>query len=352
MRSAGGYSGEINTIRTAEAVRAGGCRQQAALPTTVPQTRRNLRGEDPQRGRIALAVVTRDRPDAFARFALAGLREAAAAGHEVVVVDQSAGAETERLVRKVSGARHVRSGPGLARGRNVAVRETTAPIVAFTDDDVAVDPEWLEQIARAFDKADRVGAVCGRAVTPDGALLPGSKSGVYEWPASPFELGSGFNFAFRREALADAGLFDEELGAGARFEAGEDTDMLYRVLRARWRVVCSDEITVVHHDLRPRDELLRLHYGYGLGAGAQTGKHLAGGDRTALAIAGRHAGRHVLTLARAAATLRPRLAGLQVAYLSGMAAGLVRASGRGRGKPPGSLPEGPDATARGRAPRA
>jgi hypothetical protein len=35
-----------------------------------------------------------------------------------------------------------------------------------------------------------------------------------------------------------------------------------------------------------------------------------------------------------------------------MAAGLVRASGRGRGKPPGSLPEGPDATARGRAPRA
>jgi len=317
----------------------------------VPQTRRNLRGEDPQGGRIALAVVTRDRPESFARFALPGLREAAAAGHEVVVVDQSTGRETEAFVQQLPGARLVRSGPGLARGRNVAVRETAAPMIAFTDDDVALGSEWLDGIARAFAEADRVGAVCGRAVTPDGALLPGSKSGVYEWPTSPFELGSGFNFAFRREALDDVGPFDEELGAGARFAAGEDTDMLYRVLRAGWRVVCSDEITVVHHDLRPRREAVRLHYGYGLGAGAQTAKHLAHGDRAAVGIAGRHAGRHLLTLARAAVTLRPRLAGLQAAYLAGMAAGLIRASGRGRGMPPGSPPEASDATARGRAPR-
>jgi hypothetical protein len=318
----------------------------------VPQTRRNLRADDREGGRIALAVVTRDRPKSFARFALPGLREAAAAGHEAVVVDQSADAETEKLVRQVAKAVYVRSGPGLAHGRNVAVAETSAPIVAFTDDDVAVGPDWLELISTAFEEADRVGAVCGRAVTPDGALLPGSRSGVYEWPVSPFELGSGFNFAFRRKALEEVGPFDEELGAGAPYEAGEDTDMLYRILRAGWRVLCSDEITVVHHDLRPRRDLLRLHYGYGLGAGAQTAKHLAGGDRAALGVAGRHAGRHVLTFARAAVTLRPRLAGLQVAYLSGMAAGLVRASRRGPGKRPGSPSEESDARARGQEPRA
>lgn len=275
-----------------------------------------------------MVLVTRDRAGPFEHFALPGLREAAAAGHDVLVVDQSSDSKTERLVGAVAGVRYVRSGPGLAHGRNVAVGETDAPIVAFTDDDVALGPDWLGRIARAFAESPRAGAVCGRARTPAGALLPGSKSGIYEWPASPFELGSGFNFAFRREALEQAGPFDEELGAGGRFESAEDTDMLYRVLRAGWVVVCSDEITVVHHDLRPRGDLLRLHYGYGLGAGAQTAKHLAGGDRTALSVATRHAGRHVVTFLKAAATLRPRLAGLQVAYLAGMAAGLVRGRGR------------------------
>jgi hypothetical protein len=296
----------------------------------VAETPRNLKDEDAKGGRIALVVVTRDRAEPFARFALPGLREAAATENEVLVVDQSEDAKTELLVSEIAGARYVRSAPGLARGRNVAVSETVAPIIAFTDDDVALGPDWLKRIARTFAETPRAGAVCGRAVAPDGALLPGSKSGVYEWPTSPFELGSGFNFAFRRGAIEEAGMFDEELGAGARFEAAEDTDMLYRVLRAGWRVVCSDEITVVHHDLRPRRDVLRLHYGYGLGAGAQTAKHLAEGDRTALSVAARHAGRHLVTFARAAATLRPRLAGLQAAYLSGMAAGLVRARGRGR----------------------
>lgn len=290
----------------------------------------SARESRPEERRIALAVVTRDRPESLARFALPGLKEAAAAGHEVLVVDQSSDRQTERLVGEVADARYLRSAPGLAHGRNVAVLESAAAILAFTDDDVVLSSGWLETIAHVFESTARAGAVCGRAITPDGVLLPGSKNGVYEWPTSPFELGSGFNFAFRREALVDAGPFDEELGAGARFKAAEDTDMLYRVLRARWRVVCSDDITVVHHDLRPRGEILRLHYGYGLGAGAQTAKHLAGGDRTALGVAAGHARRHLFFLAYHAATLRPRVAGRQVAYLAGMAAGLVQARRRGR----------------------
>lgn len=90
----------------------------------MPQTRRNLRGEDPPGDTIALVVVTRDRPESLAQFALPGLQTAAAAGFEVVVVDQSRGAQTEQLVRQIPGARYVRSGPGLAHGRNVADRKS------------------------------------------------------------------------------------------------------------------------------------------------------------------------------------------------------------------------------------
>lgn len=266
-------------------------------------------------------MSTRDRPEILARCLLPGLGELAAAGVAVVVVDQSSGPETAGLVEGLSGVRYVRSGPGLSRGRNVAVAETFTELIAFTDDDVTLGSGWLEAIVSAFDRFDDAGAVCGRGVTPTGVLLPGSSDGVYRWPTNPFGLGSGFNIAFRRDALDAVGPFDEELGAGARYEAGEDTDMLYRMLRAGWSVVCSDEITVVHHDWRSRADEVRLHRGYGLGAGAQTAKHVAAGDRVAGRIALRHAGRHLVTLARSTATLRLHVARLQVAYLAGLAAG-------------------------------
>jgi GT2 family glycosyltransferase len=278
-------------------------------------------GAERNRDRIALAVSTRDRPEILARCLLPGLFDLAAAGVAVVLVDQSSGPETAGLVEGFPGIRYVRSGPGLSRGRNVAIAETSTQLIAFTDDDVTIGPGWLEAIVGAYDRVDDAGAVCGRGVTPTGVLLPGSKDGVYRWPANPFGLGSGFNIAFRREALDAVGPFDEELGAGARFEAGEDTDMLYRIMRAGWSVVCSDEITVVHHDWRSRADEIRLHRGYGLGAGAQTAKHVAAGDRVAGRIALRHAGRHLVTLARSVATLRVHVARLQVAYLAGLAAG-------------------------------
>ena len=290
----------------------------------MPQTRRNLRGKVEEGGSITLAVVTRDRPVALAQFLLPGLMEAAAAGFPVVVVDQSIGSKTAALVEQIPGARCLRSAPGLARGRNVAVRGIATPLLAFTDDDVELPAGWLERIVDVFERAPDAGAVCGRALTPAGVLLPGSADGTYRWPVRPFGLGSGFNVAFRRDALTLVGLFDEELGAGARFRAAEDTDMLYRLLRAGFSVVCSEEITVVHHDLRRGRKEVRLHYGYGLGAGAQTAKHLAAGDRAALRLLAGHAGRHLATLGRAAATLRPNLAGLQVAYLAGVVAGLAR----------------------------
>lgn len=258
---------------------------------------------------------------------LPGLERTAAAGFEVVVVDQSAGRETAELVEGISGLRYLRSGPGLSHGRNVAIAATTAPLLAFTDDDVTLPEGWLETIAGLFESHADAGVVCGRALTPQGALLPGAHAGVYRWPLNPFGLASGFNMALRREALDAAGAFDDELGAGARYVSAEDSDMLYRVARAGWSVVCSDAITVVHDDWRSRRDDVRLQYGYGYGAGAQTAKHVVAGDRGAGRIALREAGRHVATLARAALTFRLHLARLQAAFLAGLAQGFARRRG-------------------------
>lgn len=283
---------------------------------------------------IALAVATRDRSPLLERCLLPALREAAAAGHDVVVVDQSVGTETRDLVAGLPGVRYLFSEPGLSRARNAAIAATTSELIAFTDDDVELPAGWLDALARAFEEAPGAGAVCGRAVTSAGDLQPGAPAGVYRWPAHPFRLGSGFNLAVRRRALDEAGGFDEDLGAGAPFTSAEDTDLLYRILRAGWEVVCRDDITVVHHEWRSRAAEVRLHYGYGVGAGAQTAKHLAAGDRYALRLAVREAGHHAFMVGREAARLRPGSALLQLPFLAGLLTGYVR---RRRARQPSTI---------------
>lgn len=273
--------------------------------------------------RITLAVVTRDRAHLLARFLLPALEGLVASGADVLLVDQSAGDETKQLVEGIAGIRYVRSPPGLSRGRNIAARAVDAPLVAFTDDDVTIPPGWLEAVADIFDREPEAGAVCGRAFNSRGELLPGTPPDTYRWPTNPFGLGNGFNFAFRREALEAAGPFDERLGPGAQFRNCEDTDMLYRVLRAGWTVVCSDDITVVHQDWRTRRETLRLLYSYGFGIGAQTAKHAGEGDRFALRFAVEQARRNAAAFVRWTLTLHPVAAISQLAALLGLARGFA-----------------------------
>jgi Glycosyl transferase family 2 len=295
-------------------------RKQSERPEPAVIIRRRVMAET----EITLAVVTRDRTDQLARYLLPSLGPTIAAGHAVFVIDQSSDDSTERLVRDVAGIHYLRSEPGISRARNAAIRSTESPLLAFTDDDVTLFDGWLDTIARLLEAKPEAGAVCGRGVRADGSLLPGVHAGTYRWPKNPFGLGHGFNMAFRRAVFDDVGLFDEELGGGAPYASGEDTDMLYRAMRAGWAVVCSDEITVVHHEWRSSSDERRLHVGYGLGAGAQVARHVAAGDRVMLRLALLEVGRHLLTAARAVVTLQPHLLRLQVAFLGGLARGFVR----------------------------
>jgi GT2 family glycosyltransferase len=273
--------------------------------------------------RITVCVATRDRPEHVERHLLPSVRRLPG-DVRTVVVDQSAARRTSELVRNLEGVAYVHSDEaGLSRARNLAVRLTSAPVLAFTDDDVTFEPSWPLRLASLLEETPEAGAVCGLGITPAGRQLPGAPAGTYRAPRSPFGLGSGFNLAFRREALEAAGPFDEELGAGARFRSAEDTDMLYRVMRAGWSVVCSDEVTVTHDDWRRGRAELRLHYGYGLGAGAQTAKHVAAGDPAAARIALRETRLHLATLARSLLLGRLRAAMVQPPYLVGMAVGYL-----------------------------
>lgn len=222
---------------------------------------------------VSVIVCTRDRPEALAA-CLRALQTLAPRPQEILVVDNAPRTEaTRELVAQMPSVRYLREPrPGLSAARNAGIRHTTAPLVAFTDDDVIVHPRWVGRLAEALAEPG-VMAATGlvlpaelateaqvrfqhghsgfgwgyRALTFDAAYF----ARMERWAVPVWHVGAGANMAFRREVFDEVGGFDERLGAGAS-GCSEDSEMWYRVLAAGH--ACRYEPAAVVHHVHRSDE--------------------------------------------------------------------------------------------------
>jgi cellulose synthase/poly-beta-1,6-N-acetylglucosamine synthase-like glycosyltransferase len=167
---------------------------------------------------------------------------------EVIVVDNgSRDATASRLARYDGRVRVVderRRGAGAARNAGVARAE--GDVVAFTDADCVVDPEWLAHLVRPL--ADpRVGIAGGTIL----ATLPANRVERFgeeihdhrralEGQRPPYAI--TMSWASRREVLRDLGGFDE------RFLRCQDIDLSYRAVRAGYELAYVAEAVVRHRN--------------------------------------------------------------------------------------------------------
>ena len=87
-------------------------------------------------------------------------------------------------------------------------------------------------------------------------------------PLFPFtigDLGSGENFAFRRQLLVELGGFDPALGTATATLGGEDVEAMFRVLLADRQVVYEPRAIVRHSHQREFEQFERRVWGYGVG---------------------------------------------------------------------------------------
>jgi GT2 family glycosyltransferase len=233
---------------------------------------------------IAVVIPTRNRGSAPAEAAHAVLRDGS--DFELVVVDQSDdGRSTEPLSALLHDRRFrfVSSGlRGISNARNTGVALTTAPIIAFTDDDCRPEPNWVSSLARVFREDPEAKMVFGRVRLPEGShdagyaaqFVPTERVLEGGVPLPNANFGVGANFAIRRDLLDRLGGFDPLLGTGAPFfKAGEETDVLVRALHAGCRIVNADECDVLHLGVRTGADIRKLAVGYQISTGAAFGKH-------------------------------------------------------------------------------
>ena len=194
---------------------------------------------------------------------------------EIVVVDNNSADHTRDVVEEA-----MRHGPwpmryvfeprqGISHARNRGIREAHGDIVAFTDDDVVADADWVQALYNAMTvhEADCVGgkivplwmqappkwleeAITHRRFLAVYSLLDlGPELIVAAHPEQGVAYGA--NIAFRKAIFSEMGVFSSDLGLrGMLHLVGEDTEMIERVVRAGKRVVYTPH-AVVHHKIGP-----------------------------------------------------------------------------------------------------
>jgi GT2 family glycosyltransferase len=207
------------------------------------------------------------------------------------VADALQAAFDDHRVRYVAEARR-----GLSNARNRGLHDATGEIVAFTDDDVRIDPHWVGAFVAAFAADPAVACVTGcilpseleteaqvlieeyggysKGFTPHTFDLAEHRVDDPLYPYAAGTFGSGASSAFRRNALVALGGFDPDLGAGVPSRGGEDLDIQLRVVLAGHRLRYEPCAIVWHAHHRSIDALRRQMSGYGIGLTAYIAKHL------------------------------------------------------------------------------
>jgi glycosyltransferase involved in cell wall biosynthesis len=267
----------------------------SAGPTELPHCVRE-RLELAARAPFASVVVgTRERPESLAA-TLDDLLVLEYPRFEIIVVDNASttGRTRELLERRYAdrpNVRYVREPlPGLAVAHNRGLDEARGEIVAFTDDDVVVDPLWLIELVRGFELADDVACVTGLILPAE--LETPAQLWLEDWvrldkgyaprlfdlgqnrpqgklfPYAAGTFGSGANMAFRADALRALGGFDPATGTGSRARGGDDLSAFFSVLAAG-HTLAYQPTAIVRHAHRPdAASLRRLMFDYGAGLGA------------------------------------------------------------------------------------
>ena len=193
---------------------------------------------------VAVVIPTLRRPDSLERAVRSALAQTGVMDRlrEIVVVDNDPQASSREQIQRLAEEasvpiiwRHAPR-PGVATARNEGLAATSAPLIAFLDDDEAASPDWLAALlsAQTATGADAVfGPIRGRA--PDGT----------GW-AQPY-----LERFFGREGPAETQLIDAPYGCGnallvratalpgdapfniAADQSGGEDDALFAALAAR-----------------------------------------------------------------------------------------------------------------------
>ena len=193
------------------------------------------------------------------------------AAFEVIVVDDESVPPPDEVADSFRSTLHINllkqkhSGPAAARNLGVGVAKNQ--YVAFTDDDCAVAPDWLQKYAFRFAELSECGiggsvsnGLPENTCSTSSQLLMEYLYGYYNSNPHQARFCTTNNLAFPTEIFLKNGGFD------VSFQTAEDREFCDRWIQNGNRLIYAPEVMVYHyHELNLR-KFLKQHFNYGRGA--------------------------------------------------------------------------------------
>ncbi|MCA9920226.1 MAG: glycosyltransferase, partial [Anaerolineales bacterium] len=243
---------------------------------------------------VAVIICTRQRPDALRR-CLQSLAPVRGQMDQLIVVENSEEAGETAVIAEQFGAQfELEPEPGLCRARNRGLAAAHTDVVAYLDDDVVVEENWLVRLTAVYTQNPHIAGVTGLVLpqqleTDDQnlfeqalgglnrGLTPRSFNGKAARTAAP-QVGVGANMSFRRQQLAEIGGFDVALDPGTLALAGGDIDIFYQLLKAGCTLLYDPQLLVWHAHRREAGAARQMSAAYGRGTAAAYAKWAVQGD--------------------------------------------------------------------------
>lgn len=244
--------------------------------------------------KLSVIIATRNRAPAI-RPCLDSIAtafaNAAPLAAEIVVVDNGSTDNTSQIVTQWAATSpfpvHLLYEPkaGLSRAHNLALRTAQGELIAFTDDDCRLHPEYANDLLRHAAADGEPVVRGGRIELGDPSDLPltiNTRPEAMRWNRRMNSLRhlpmcgliSGCNMTIPRTIVEKLGPFDERFGSGAIIPAGGDTDYFFRAYLAYVTLEYVPDMAVAHfHGRKTPDVGRKLLIRYLIGLGALLAKH-------------------------------------------------------------------------------
>jgi glycosyltransferase involved in cell wall biosynthesis len=240
---------------------------------------------------ISVVVCTRNRAAKLPQCLSTLLAMNAADGFrwELVCVDNNSTDQTKQVIEEFASSSRIpiryvfERVQTISSARNAGLRQALGDIIVFTDDDCLVDRNWLGTIWKEFRADALLAMLSGRVELQDQNDLPicirSFKERITVDPTNVFSVIGTSNMAFKRDVIESIGGFDPDFGAGTPLLGSEDSDFVYRALKAGFKATYSPDVLVLHdHGRRSGLDRRKIEGAYVISRGAFYLKHMLKGD--------------------------------------------------------------------------
>jgi GT2 family glycosyltransferase len=218
--------------------------------------------------KCSVLICTYNRPELL-NHALESLVKNTEEKPDQIVVVNGGDERTDRLVEslmtasevgvKITLIKTINKNP--AASRNVGLPHCQGDIIAITDDDAEVFPNWVTLMKQAHREHPEAGAVGGPVIGTNKDSLIGKVADLItfpDWPEPQYvRTLPTVNISFKREVIDGVGPMDETLFCG------EDVDYNWRVQKLGFKVYFDPQIKVYHQHRPTLKGFLDQHYRYG-----------------------------------------------------------------------------------------